>query len=291
MSVASVRTMLVTSARQGYAVGAFNVTNVLQMKAVLDAAVEKKMPVLIQTSVSPSRLLGPEAWAAAFRAMAEKLPIPAGLQLDHCTDVAYCRTCIDAGYTSIMIDASKLVFDENVRQTREVCDYAHRHGGVSVEGELGTVSGVEDQVKVAEDEAALCVPEQAVEFVRRTGVDALAPAIGTAHGIYLSKNPRIDSARLARINELINGGGVVVPLVIHGGTGLPEDTVRTLVARGGAKLNVSTELKHALIDAEFEYLSAHRSEYDPGKLDKFVMAAITSKIFSWVDLLGCVGKA
>ena len=291
MPTAAVKTMLVASAREGYAVGAFNVTNVLQMKAVLEAAGERKTPVIIQTSVAPSKFLGPETWVSAFKALAARVTVPAALQLDHCPDVAYCLTCIDAGYTSVMIDASRQAFEENVRQTRAVCEYAHRREGTTVEGELGTVSGVEDQVRVAENEAALCDPLQAPEFVRLTGVDCLAPAIGTAHGIYLSSNPKIDSARLEKINCLLNGLAVAVPLVIHGGTGLPEDTVRTLVAEGGAKLNVSTELKHALLDAEFEYLSSHRAEYDPGKLDKHVLAEIKARVFYWVDLLGSAGKA
>lgn len=291
MAIESVKSMLSAAARGGYAVGAFNVTNVLQMKAVLEAAAERKAPVIVQTSVAPSKFLGPDAWVAVFRALAARVPVPAALQLDHCPEVAYCLACIDAGYPSVMIDASKQVFEENVRQTRTVCEHAHQRKGVTVEGELGTVSGVEDQVKVAEDEAALCDPLQAVEFVRRTEVDCLAPAIGTAHGIYLSKDPKIDSERLQRIHALLNGRGVQVPLVIHGGTGLPEGTVRALVAKGGAKLNVSTELKHALLDAELEYLSSHRGEYDPGRLDKHVLGEIKSKIFYWVDLLGSAGRA
>jgi fructose/tagatose bisphosphate aldolase len=160
-------------------------------------------------------------------------------------------------------------------------------GDISVEGELGTVSGVEDQVKVAEDEAALCPPNQAIEFIERTGVDLFAPAIGTAHGIYQTKNPKIDFERLETISRLIKDCGKNVPLVVHGGTGLPEDTVRRLIAAGGSKFNVSTELKHALIDTTFDYISQHRSEYEPGKIDAAVKEAMYALVARWIELLGC----
>jgi tagatose 1,6-diphosphate aldolase GatY/KbaY len=190
-----------------------------------------------------------------------------------------------------MIDASKQVFEENVKQTKEVCDYAHRLGDITVEGELGTVSGVEDQVKVAENEAALCDPDKAEEFVEMTGVDILAPAIGTAHGIYKTENPKLDFDRLKKIFDLFNKKQAKIPLVIHGGTGLKPDVVRKLVAMGGCKFNVSTDLKHTLLDAAYEYISEHRDEYNPGKVDNYVKEAIRNKINYWIDLLGCAGKA
>ena len=190
-----------------------------------------------------------------------------------------------------MIDASKENFQENIRQTKEICDYCHAIGDISVEGELGTVSGIEDQVKVAEDEAALCNPESALEFVNETGVDIFAPAIGTAHGVYKTKNPKLDFERLKKISELINGDELKIPLVIHGGTGLQPDVVKKLVSLGGSKFNVSTDLKHTLIDASYEYMSSHRDEYNPGKIDLAVKSAIIEKINYWIDLLGCAGKA
>ena len=190
-----------------------------------------------------------------------------------------------------MIDASKQDFQENIKQTRQIADYCHELGGISVEGELGTVSGVEDQVKVAEDEAALCDPEQAMEFVDQTGIDIFAPAIGTAHGVYKTKDPKIDFDRLQKIAELINGKQVRIPLVIHGGTGLKPDVATRLVSLGGSKLNVSTDLKHALIDATHDYISSHRDEYNPGKIDIAVKEAIKAKVGYWIDLLGSAGKA
>jgi len=228
---------------------------------------------------------------AAFRALAELEPIPACLHLDHCTDAAYAMRCADLGYTNVMFDGSKLDFDENVRVTREVVEHCHARGDITVEGELGTVSGVEDQVRVSETEAELCDPARAREFVERSGVDLFAPAIGTAHGVYLTENPKIDFERFARIQEIVNGPGMLAPLIVHGGTGLKPEVVQRLVALGGAKFNVSTDLKHASIDAAFDYIGAHRKEYNPGKIDIAVKQAVIERVTYWIDLLGCAGKA
>jgi len=291
MSLVNAKEMLVKATEEKYAVGAFNITNLIQMEAVVEAAVNKKAPLIIQTSVTPSKFLGPRVLANIYKTLAESAPIPICLHLDHCTEVGYCKECADAGYTNIMIDASKQVFEENIKQTKEVCDYCHNIGGISVEGELGTVSGIEDQVKVAEDEAALCDPEQALAFVNQTGIDIFAPAIGTAHGVYKTKNPKLDFDRLKEISDLINGGETKVPLVIHGGTGLQPDVSKTLVSLGGSKFNVSTDLKHALIDATHDYISSHRDEYNPGKIDIAVRDAIINRVYYWIDILGCEGKA
>jgi ketose-bisphosphate aldolase len=282
---------MIPAAKEGWAVGAFNVTDLLQFEAVIDAAIEKKAPVIVQTSVKPSQFLGTQMMVNIYRTLAESAPVPVCLHLDHSTSIDYCKKCADAGYTNIMIDASKQSYDENIRQTKEVVDYCHAIGGISVEGELGTVGGVEDQIKVAEDEAQLANPEQSVEFVERTGVDIFAPAIGTAHGVYKTKNPKIDFERMAIIHKMLNSNGIKTPLVVHGGTGLPDDYVAKLLAAGGAKFNVSTELKHTLLDAKWEYLSAHRDEYDPGKLDVFVRDATRKAVMHWMDKLGCEGKA
>ena len=291
MSIANAKEIMVEAAKKGYAVGAFNVTDLLQFEAVIDAAVETKSPVIVQTSVKPSQFLGTDIMVAIYRTLAQKASVPVVLHLDHCTEIDYCKKCADAGYTNIMIDASKQAYEENIRQTKEVVDYCHKIGGVSVEGELGTVGGVEDQIKVAEDEAQLANPEQSVEFVERTGVDIFAPAIGTAHGVYKTKNPKIDTERMATIHKMLNGNGIKTPLVVHGGTGLPEDTIKKLLAAGGAKFTVSTELKHTLIDAKWEYISAHRDEYDPGKIDKFVREATKKAVMHWMELVESVGKA
>jgi ketose-bisphosphate aldolase len=291
MSIVNAKEIMVEALKGKYAVGAFNVTDLLQFEAVIDAAIETKSPVIVQTSVKPSQFLGTDMMVAIYRTLAEKAPVPVVLHLDHCTDVDYCKRCADAGYTNIMIDASKQSYEENIRQTKEVVDYCHKLGGISVEGELGTVSGVEDQIKVSEDEAQLANPQQSVEFCGRTGVDIFAPAIGTAHGVYKTKNPKIDFERMATINQMLNGNGIKTPLVVHGGTGLPEDYIKKLLAAGGAKFNVSTELKHTLIDSKFEYISAHRDEYDPGKLDKFVRDATRKAVIHWMQLVESVGHA
>ena len=145
MGVVSAKEMLLQATQGEYAVGAFNVTNIVQMEAVVEAAERKKAPLIIQTSVTPTRFLGVGVIVAVYRSLAESASIPICLHLDHCTDVALCKAAADAGYTNIMIDASRLDFEENVRTTAEIADYCHRLGDVTVEGELGTVSGVEDQ--------------------------------------------------------------------------------------------------------------------------------------------------
>ena len=291
MAIADAKEMLTKATEENYAVGAFNITNLIQMEAVVDTAVRMKAPLIIQVSVTPSKFLNAKVLANIYKTMAESAPIPICLHLDHCTDVEYCKTCADAGYTNIMIDASKQDFKENIRQTRDVSYYCHGIGGISVEGELGTVSGVEDQIKVAQDEAALCDPEQALEFVAKTRIDIFAPAIGTAHGVYKTKNPKLDFDRMEKIFKLINGKGVKTPLVVHGGTGLQPDVVKRLVSLGGSKFNVSTDLKHVLIDATYGYIASHREEYNPGKIDTAVREAIMAKIEYWIDLLGSAGKA
>jgi tagatose 1,6-diphosphate aldolase GatY/KbaY len=291
MGIVSAKQMLLAATKDRYSVGAFNVTSVVQLKAVIEAAEARSAPLILQTSVAPVKLFGVKLWVAACRALAEKASIPICLHLDHCTDAVLCKAAADAGYTNIMIDASKEEFETNVRITKDVVDYCHQLGDVTVEGELGTVCGVEDQIKVTEDEAALCDPDQAEEFVRRTGIDLFAPAIGTAHGVYRTKNPRLHFDRLQKVFEIFNAGQPTVPLVIHGGTGLQNDVVKRLVAAGGCKFNVSTELKHTLINATYEYVNGHRDEYNPGRVDAAVCQATIQAVSRWIDVLGCAGKA
>ena len=291
MAVVSAREILLKATREKYSVGAFNITNLVQMEAVVEAAERKKAPLVIQTSVTPARFLKVKTLAAMYYSIAESASIPICLHLDHCTDIELCKAAADAGYTNIMIDASRQDFEENVRQTKLVADYCHGLGDITVEGELGTVCGVEDQVRVAEDEAALCNPDKAEEFVERTDVDLFAPAIGTAHGIYKTENPKIDFDRFDKIFKILNSTSLRVPLVIHGGTGLKDDVIKKLVMLGGSKFNVSTELKHTLIDATYNYISDHRDEYDPGKIDKAVNKAVIETVEKWIDILGCGQKA
>ena len=290
MSIVNAKEILIKATEEKYAVGAFNISNLILFEAIVEVHIDKKAPLIIQTSVTPSKFLEREVIVAIYRTLAESAPIPICLHLDHCRDIDYCRQCADAGYTNIMIDASKESYEENVRQTMEVVDYCHGLGDVSVEGELGLVMGVEDQIQVVEDEAALCNPEQALDFVDRTGVDLLAPAIGTVHGVYKTKSPKVDFERFSKIAQLINGREVRAPLVIHGGSGLPSDYVARLIELGGSKFNVSTDLKRTLIDTTYGYISEHRDEYNPGKIDLIVKDAIREKVIYWIDMLGSPGK-
>ena len=291
MSIVNALEITREAAKGGYAVGAFNITSINQMQGVVEAAIEKNAPLIIQASVSPSKFLKPEVIVAVYRTLANQAPVPICLHLDHCTEVEYCKKLADVGYTNIMIDASKQPFEENIRQTKEVVDFCHANSDASVEGELGTVSGVEDQIIVAENEAALCNPEEAVLFVERTGVDIFAPGIGTAHGVYKTKNPKVDFDRMAKINQMLNADRINTPLVVHGGTGLSDEYVKRLLEAGGAKFNVSTELKHTLIDSTYNYISDKREEYNPGKVDVVVRDAIRAVVGRWIDVLGSAGKA
>ena len=289
MSVVNARDILERATLGKYAVGAFNITSIVQLKAVIETAGSKKAPVIVQTSVSVAKFLTPKLIAAAYMVLAESVPIPVCLHLDHCTDVEFCKTCADAGYTNIMIDASEESYETNVSKTREVVEYCHTAGDITVEGELGTVAGVEDNISVNHVDVKPCDPEKASDFVDRTGIDLFAPAIGTAHGLY-EKEPKIDFDLLDRISKIINCDKVKAPIIIHGGTGLSVEVAKKLVELGGAKFNVSTDLKHCLIDASFDYLSNHRNEYNPGKLDAHVYRQTVKLIDDWIDILGCGDK-
>ncbi len=290
MAIVSGYEVLKNAKKDKYAVGAFNITSINQMQAVIETAIEKKSPLIIQTSVTPSKYIKPEIITEVVRILCADLDIPVCLHLDHCTDPEYCKKCADLGYTNIMIDASKLGFEENIRVTKDVVDYCHGIEGVSVEGELGTIGGVEDEIAVADSDVQLCTPDMSIEYISKTGIDLFAPAIGTAHGVYKVKNPVIDFERFGSIRKNLEECGMDVPLVVHGGTGLSEDYVERLIGLGGAKYNVSTELKHTKIDAVYDYISAHRDEYDPVKIDKEERRAIKECITKWIDLLGSSGK-
>jgi tagatose 1,6-diphosphate aldolase GatY/KbaY len=290
MSIVSAKEIMVEAAKGGYAIGAFNITNLIQIEGVVDAAVEKRSPVILQTSVMTSKFLGADMFVAIYRTVASAAPVPICLHLNHGTEAEYCKKCADTGYTSVMIDASVHPFDENIRQTREVVQYCHKAGGISVEGGLGSI-GDAGQAAAGDGDVHLVNPAQAAEFVETTGLDMFAPAVGTAHGIYETPNPRIDFQRLAEINHALNGERVRTPLVVHGGTGLSEDYVRRLIQAGGAKFNVSTELKRTMIDAQFNYISANREEYEPGRIDVVGRDAVRKAVSRWIDVLGSAGKA
>ena len=217
------------------AVGAFNTHNLEMLPAIIKAAVHQKTPVIIQTSCGTANYVGHRNLVAVCRSMAEEYGVDVVLHLDHARDYDEIRKAIDAGFSSVMFDGSSLPLKENILGTKRVVDYA-RARNVSVEAELGTVGGTEDGIAVSQDDACYTDPEDAVEFVKQTGIDALAVAIGTSHGQYKSKT-NISFERLKELQEVVD-----IPLVIHGGTGVKDEDVKRVIDLGIRKFNVGTEL-------------------------------------------------
>jgi fructose-bisphosphate aldolase class II len=266
-----------------YGVGAFNIVNDLTMDAVLTAAAETRSPVIVQVSVKTVKVMGARLIRLMFEEMANRVPIPATLHLDHCPDRKVIEECVAAGWNSVLFDASKLTYEDNLAQTKEVVALAHRHG-VAVEGELEAVKGVEDGVG-DEYGSAVVALDKAVAFIRETKIDSFAPAIGTAHGLYKG-TPKIN---FTRVSEIV--AAEPVPLVVHGGTGLSDDTFRELIRRGAPKINISTQLKIALADEFREYLAEKPTEYDPLKLLGAVKKRVTEQVKQFMKIFGSEGKA
>jgi tagatose 1,6-diphosphate aldolase GatY/KbaY len=278
-------TSLLEQARaNGYAIGAFNVHTLEMMQAVVEGAEELKAPLILQTTVGTVKHLGPDYIVAAARTAAKNASIPIALHLDHCTDYDLLIRCIREGYTSVMIDASMHTYEENVRRTLEVVKVA-KAAGVNVEAELGKVGGVEDNISVDESEAALADPKECAEFVERTGVPTLAPAIGTAHGIYKGE-PNIAFDRLEVIRDMVQ-----VPLVLHGGSGIPDEQVKRCVSLGMAKMNVATELKIAFSNAIKEVFREQPEENDPRKYMVPAKEAVKELAQTKMRLIGSAGRA
>ncbi|GGH32095.1 class II fructose-1,6-bisphosphate aldolase [Paenibacillus segetis] len=284
MSLISSTEMLQIARKNKYAVGAFNVHTLEMLQAVVEAAVETNSPLIIQSTVGTVKHLGPDYIAAAAKVAADRTGLPIALHLDHCTDFDTIVQCIRAGYTSVMIDASMFAFEENVERTLKVMELA-RAVGVNVEAELGKVGGVEDDIVVADHEAMLADPEDCKLFVERTGVLTLAPAIGTAHGIYKGE-PNIDFDRIAKIAETVD-----VPLVLHGGSGIPAEQVKKAVALGMSKMNVATELRIAFSNAIKDVFAANPEENDPRKYMVPAKEAVKRLAIEKMELCGCIGKA
>lgn len=218
-----------------FTVGAFNTHNLEMLPGMLRAAKEMGAPIIIQTSIDTAKYIGYNVLVNTVKTIANEEMVDAVLHLDHARDFDEIKAAIDAGYTSVMYDGSHLPFKENILKTKAVVEYAHAHG-VSVEGELGTIGGTEEGIHVAENDKIYTKPEDAVEFVRATGVDALAIAIGTNHGQFKSKTD-VNIPLLKEINSVVD-----VPLVIHGGTGVKEEDYPELINNGIRKFNVGTEL-------------------------------------------------
>jgi ketose-bisphosphate aldolase len=256
MPLTSMSQMLIDARANKYAVGAFNILDYNSMKAVVEAAEELKSPVIVQTSEKTVRFWGFKPMVTWIRELAENTTVPVAIHLDHCKNIEFIQNCIDAGWTSVMIDASSKPFEENLELSRRVVEIAQPHG-VSVEAELGEIGGVEDDIAVNEEDAHLVNPEKAIIFLDNLFIDCFAPAIGTAHGIYKGV-PKIAYDRLAMISEITD-----IPLALHGGTGLSEDVFKRCISLGCAKVNISTQLKYAFIDGFVEYYNAKPKEYNP----------------------------
>ena len=256
MALVTTKELLLDAQKNGYAVGAFNVENMEMVQAVVAAAEELKSPVIMQTTPSTLKYAGPDMYYANVAAAAKKASVPVVMHLDHGSSFELAMQAFRAGYTSIMIDGSHSVFEENIAITKSVVDACHA-GQVPVEAELGKVGGKEDDLDGGN--GGYTVPSEAAEFVERTGVDSLAVAIGTAHGLYKGE-PKLDFERLVEIKEKVD-----IPLVLHGASDVPDDLVKKAISLGICKVNVATDLKIPFAKAVKEYLDEHNGESDPRK--------------------------
>lgn len=273
--------LLHTARRNSYAIGAFNVYNLEGVKAVIDAAETCQSPAMLQ--LHPSALkYGKSALVAMCMEAARSSFVPISVHLDHSTSKKDIKSVLSVGMQSIMADGSPLPYQENLAFTREMTQLSHKYGAV-VEAEIGRISGTEDGLTIAEKEAKMTDPYQAVEFVKETKVDALAVTIGNVHGKYL-REPSLDFNRLAKIRSLID-----IPLVLHGASGLPERMIHQSIQLGVCKFNVNTEVRDAYMDV----LKKTASLSDPDLLDvmQHAIQAMKSVISDKLNLFGSVGKA
>lgn len=284
MTLISSTPLLQTARSGGYCIGAFNVHTLEMLQAVVEAAEETQSPLIIQSTVGTVKHLGPDYIAKAALVASERSSVPIALHLDHCSDFNIIMQCIRAGYTSVMIDASHEQFDVNVAMTKKVVEAANAIG-INVEAELGRVGGVEDDIVVDDEHALLADPDDCARFVELTGVHTLAPAIGTAHGIYKGE-PNIDFDRIQKIASKVS-----VPLVLHGGSGIPEEQVRRCVTLGMSKMNVATELRIVFSDAIKEVFNQNPEENDPRKYMVPAKEALKKAAIEKMRLCGSFGKA
>ena len=295
----------------GYAIGAFNVNNMEIVQAITEAAAELKSPVILQASAGARKYAKPQYLKHLVEAAVELYPeIPIAMHLDHGADFATCKDCVDGGFTSVMIDYSSHSFEENIEESRKVAEYAHERGAV-VEAELGTLAGIEDAVSVAADKAMFTDPDQVEEFVKRTGVDSLAIAIGTSHGAYKFKpgtDPKLRLDILEEVARRLPG----FPIVLHGSSSVPQEYVKIINSHGGAlkdaigipeeqlrlaakgavcKINIDSDLRLGMTAGIREHFVAHPEHFDPreylGDGRKYVKAIVMHKI---TEVLGSDGK-
>ena len=309
MALVTTTEMFKKAMEENYAIGAFNINNMEFVQAIMDAAAEQNSPVILQTSSSAIKYARIPYLRKMIEAGLEEHDIPVALHLDHGPDFETAKMCIDNGYTSVMIDGSKYEYEENVRLTRQVVDYAHAHG-VVVEAEIGRLAGVEDEVNVADDDALYTNPEQARDFVAATGVDSLAIAIGTSHGAYKFKgDAKLRFDILEKVKALIPN----TPIVLHGAStviqeyvqmcnqyggnlpgakGCPDEMLHEASQRGVSKINVDTDLRLAMTGAIRKVFAEKPEEFDPRKYmgpgRDLIKEAVIHKIR---DVFGSANKA
>ena len=261
MPLVSMKEMLDLGLKNGYAVGQFNVNNLEYAQAILQAAEEEKSPVILGVSEGAARYMGGfKVVVAMTEAIMEesKMTVPVAIHLDHGSSFAACAEAIHAGFSSVMIDASGLPLDENIAETKRVVELAHLHG-VSVEAELGRVGGQEDDLVVDDAEAAYAIPSECDKLVRETNVDCFAPALGSVHGPYKGE-PNLGFDRMEEVMKLTG-----IPLVLHGGTGIPTKDIQRAISLGTSKINVNTENQISQTNAIREALKNDQEVYDPRK--------------------------
>lgn len=267
-----------------YGVGAFNVNNMEIVQAIIEAAEETKSPVILQASQGGLQYAGVEYIAELGKVAARNASVPVAIHLDHGTDFEQVVKCVRHGFTSIMIDGSKHDFEENIAITNKVLEVCEPIG-VSVEAELGKIGGTEDDITVAEKDATFTDPQEAKEFVERTGVDSLAIAVGTAHGVYKGK-PELDFDRIKIIKETLN-----MPLVLHGSSGVAAEDIQKAVSLGINKINIDTDLRLAFSKAIHDFVAENPDVIDPRKIIGPAREAMKEKVKEKMILFGSAGKA
>jgi tagatose bisphosphate family class II aldolase len=268
----------------GVAIASFNIHNMETIQAVIEGAAEERSPVIIQTTPGTLKHAGIPSIAATVKAEAELYNIPIALHVDHCTSFETIIRCIRFGYTSVMIDGAHLPYEQNVALVKRVVEISH-FANVAVEAELGKIGGTEDDMSVDEREATFTVPEEADDFVRSTGIDTLAIAIGTAHGMYKGE-PKLDFERLSAIKRLVD-----IPLVLHGASGVPDESVKEAIRRGICKINIATELKIPMALAIQEWFKNNSKETDPRNYMGAAKQAVKQVVREKIRLCGSSGLA
>jgi len=282
MPLTTTDTMLRNAQEGNYAIGAFNAENMEMVQAVIDAAEELNAPVIIQTTPSTVRYASLELYLANVSAAAKAAKVPVAMHLDHGDSFELAMQALRAGYTSIMIDGSKHVLEENIALTKSVVD-ACKPSNIPVEGELGKVGGKEDDMESSG--TGYTDPEEAIEFVKRTGVSSLAVGVGTAHGVYAT-TPVLNTELISVLRKIID-----IPLVLHGASGLSNEAVQDCIRRGMCKVNFATELRIAYTQAVQEYLAQNPKTIDPKKYGAVAYKAVKELVIGRIRVLGSDGKA